>query len=88
MKKLLNATLLAAAALAAGATGTAQAQVKWDLPSGYGANTLQVQNLQKFADDVKAATGGKLQITLHPGASLYKANEIKRAVQTAQVNIG
>jgi TRAP-type C4-dicarboxylate transport system substrate-binding protein len=88
MKNLFHATLLAAAALAVGAVSTAHAQTKWDLPSGYGANTLQVQNLQRFADDVKAATGGKLEITLHPGASLYKANEIKRAVQTAQVNIG
>jgi TRAP-type transport system periplasmic protein len=84
MNRLLSATLLAAAL----ATGAAQAQTKWDLPSGYGANTLQVQNLQQFAADVKAGTGGKLELTLHPGASLYRANEIKRAVQTAQVNIG
>jgi hypothetical protein len=34
------------------------------------------------------ATGGKLKITLHPGASLFKANEIKRAVQTGQTQIG
>lgn len=85
MNRLLaTATLALAAALGA----SAQAQTKWDLPSGYGANTLQVQNLQQFAAEVKAATGGKLEITLHPGASLFKANEIKRAVQTAQVPIG
>eukprot|EP01031_Cornospumella_fuschlensis_P012470 gene12470-15240_t len=30
----------------------ASAQTKWDLPSGYGANTFQVQNLQQFATDV------------------------------------
>jgi TRAP-type transport system periplasmic protein len=75
---------LAALALA----GAAQAQTKWDLPSGYGANTFQVQNLQQFANDVDKATGGKLKITLHAGGSLYKANEIKRAVQTAQTPIG
>ena len=66
----------------------AQAQTKWDLPSGYGPNTFQVQNLQWFADEVDKATAGKLKITLHPGASLFKANEIKRAVQTGQTQIG
>lgn len=89
-RRLFTATLAATVTAAAAMFGaaTAQAQTKWDLPSGYGANTLQVQNLQQFAADVKTATGGKLEITLHPGASLFKANEIKRAVQTAQVNIG
>lgn len=64
------------------------AQTKWDLPSGYGLNTFQVQNLQWFADEVDKATGGKLKITVHSGASLFKANEIKRAVQTGQTQIG
>ena len=84
--KLMN--LVSAAALEAFAAGAAQAQTKWDLPSGYGANTLQVQTLKAFADDVDNATAGKLKITLHPGASLFKANEIKRAVQSAQTPIG
>ncbi len=66
----------------------ASAQTKWDLPSGYGANTFQVQNLQQFADGVEKASGGKLKIAVHPNASLFKANEIKRAVQSAQVSAG
>ena len=82
MKKLVFACVVTAVA------GLAQAQSKWDLPSGYGASTFQVQNLQYFADEVGRATGGKLKITLHPGASLFKANEIKRAVQTGQTQIG
>jgi TRAP-type transport system periplasmic protein len=76
---------IAAAALAA---TTAQAQTKWDLPSGYAANTFQVQNLQWFADEVAKASAGRLKITLHPNASLFKANEIKRAVQSGQTAIG
>ncbi len=68
--------------------GSAGAQTKWDLPSGYGANTFQVQNLQWFVDEVGKATAGQLKITLHPGASLFKANEIKRAVQSGQTQIG
>ncbi|HEX2509083.1 MAG TPA: TRAP transporter substrate-binding protein, partial [Microvirga sp.] len=34
------------------------------------------------------ATGGKLQITVHANASLFKAPEIKRAVQTGQAQMG
>jgi TRAP-type transport system periplasmic protein len=82
MKKLL---ISLAATLAVGA---AWAQARWDLPSGYGANTFQVQNLVQFAEGVDKATAGKLKITVHPGASLFKANEIKRAVQSAQTPIG
>ena len=78
--------LIGLAALAA--TALAQAQSKWDLPSGYGANTFQVQNLQQFAEGVDKATGGKLKIVVHPNASLFKANEIKRAVQSQQVSAG
>lgn len=83
MKIRLSAALVAALAAAA-----ATAQTKWDLPSGYGANTYQVQNLQQFADEVDKATAGKLKIAVHPNASLFKANEIKRAVQSAQTPIG
>jgi len=82
----MNKTLMALAA--ACALGPALAQTKWDLPSGYGVNTFQVQNLQWFADEVDKASAGKLKITLHPGASLFKANEIKRAVQGGQTQEG
>jgi TRAP-type C4-dicarboxylate transport system substrate-binding protein len=74
--------------LAIVAQAPALAQTKWDLPSGYGTNTFQVQNLQWFADEVAKASQGKLKITLHPSASLFKANEIKRAVQTGQTQAG
>lgn len=76
------------ALIAIAAVGAVSAQTKWDLPSGYGPNTFQVQNLQQFAEDVDKATAGKLKITVHSNASLFKANEIKRAVQSAQVPAG
>jgi TRAP-type C4-dicarboxylate transport system substrate-binding protein len=79
---------LALAALCAAFASSALAQTKWDLPSGYGPNTFQAQNLQWFAEEVDKASTGKLKITVHPGASLFKANEIKRAVQTGQTQIG
>jgi TRAP-type transport system periplasmic protein len=82
MKRLLITAALTSLLTAA------QAQTKWDLPSAYGANTFQVQNLQWFADEVDKASAGKLKLQLHPGASLFKANEIKRAVQSQQAPIG
>ncbi|MEO8805680.1 MAG: TRAP transporter substrate-binding protein [Burkholderiaceae bacterium] len=74
--------------LIVGATGAAQAQTKWDLPTGYAVGSFQTENVQQFANDVDKATSGKLKITLHPNGSLYKANEIKRAVQTGQTQAG
>jgi len=66
----------------------AAAQTKWDLPSAYPANNFHTENLQQFANDVDKGTGGKLRIQLHPNASLFKAPEIKRAVQGGQAQAG
>lgn len=65
-----------------------RADIKWDLPTGYPANNMHTENLQQMASDVEKATGGKFRIVLHPNGSLLKANEIKRGVQTGQVQMG
>ncbi len=84
----MNTRQFLAAALAAGALGAAHAQSKWDLPTAYPATNFHTENIQQFANDVDKATGGKLKITVHPGASLFKAPEIKRAVQGGQAQAG
>ena len=66
----------------------AQAQTKWDLPAAYPTTNFHTENLVQFASDVDKATAGKLKITVHANASLFKANEIKRAVQGGQAQIG
>jgi TRAP-type C4-dicarboxylate transport system substrate-binding protein len=66
----------------------ALAQTKWNLPAAYPADNFHTENLVQFSKDVAEATGGKLQITVHANASLFKAPEIKRAVQTGQAQIG
>ncbi|MBK9136274.1 MAG: TRAP transporter substrate-binding protein [Betaproteobacteria bacterium] len=78
----------AAFALGAAALPAAHAQVKWDLPAAYPATNFHTMNLVDFASDIDKATGGKLKITVHPNASLFKAPEIKRAVQGGQAQIG
>ena len=70
------------------ATASSHAQTKWDMPTGYAVASFQTENVQAFANEVDKATNGALKITLHPGGSLYKANEIKRAVQTGQAQMG
>ena len=67
---------------------TAFAQTKWDLPAAYPASNFHTENLTQFAADVDKASAGKLKITVHANASLFKANEIKRAVQGGQAQIG
>jgi TRAP-type C4-dicarboxylate transport system substrate-binding protein len=79
--------LLATAALLA-VTVAAQAQAKWDLPAAYPAGNFHTENLTQFAADVAKDSGGKLKITVHANASLFKAPEIKRAVQGGQAQIG
>jgi len=64
------------------------AQTKWDMPTAYPANNFHTENINQFAADVDKATGGKLKIQVHPNASLFKAPEIKRAVQGGQAQAG
>ncbi|MCZ8250880.1 MAG: TRAP transporter substrate-binding protein [Hylemonella sp.] len=70
------------------ASGNALAQTKWDLAAAYPATNFHSENLMQFATDVDKATGGKLKITVHANATLFKAPEIKRAVQGGQAQAG
>lgn len=80
-----SAALLAG--LLAGLPVLAQAE-KWDMPLAYSASNYHSENAARFARAVTEATGGALEIVTHPGGSLFKGNEIFRAVRTGQVVIG
>jgi len=82
-----TAVLVTGAALLASSI-PASAQTKWNLPAAYANGNYHTENLVQFAKDVEAATEGKLSITVHGNASLFKAPEIKRAVATGQAQIG
>ncbi|MGL4439709.1 MAG: TRAP transporter substrate-binding protein [Bosea sp. (in: a-proteobacteria)] len=79
---------LALAATAALAASAASAQTKWDMPTPYSDGTFQTVNVREFVADVKTATAGKIDITVHSNASLVKMPEMRRAVATGQVQIG
>ena len=81
---MLRAFAIASAALLAAA---AQAQTKWDMPTPYPDGEFHTINVRQFADDVRKATGGQLDIVVHSNGSLIKHPDILRAVSTGQVNI-
>ena len=81
------AKLLAATAITALGANAAFAE-KWDMPMAYAATNYHSENGAKFAQCVTDGTGGNLEIVTHPSGSLFAGNEIKRAVQTGQANIG
>jgi TRAP-type C4-dicarboxylate transport system substrate-binding protein len=84
----LSTRVCVAAALLMAGLASAGAQTRWDLPSAYPAINFHSENLVQFAADVERATAGKLKITVHPNASLFKAPDIKRAVQAGRAQIG
>ncbi len=82
LSKLL-ATTAATCALAAPALAET-----WDMPMAYAATNFHSEVGANFASCVTEGTGGDLEIVTHPSGSLFPGNEIKRAVQTGQANIG
>ncbi|MFL6936642.1 MAG: TRAP transporter substrate-binding protein [Xanthobacteraceae bacterium] len=85
---LVRITPLILATLVLGAAEQAKAQSRWILPSAYPATNFHADNLAAFAQDIAGATAGKLVITVHPGAALYTAPEIKRVVQIGRAQMG
>ena len=63
--------------------------VKWDLPTVWSATNYQSRCLKIFADEVKEATDGQVEIILHYGGALgYKGPEMLSVVRDGLVPIG
>ncbi|MEP1766335.1 MAG: TRAP transporter substrate-binding protein [Sulfitobacter sp.] len=83
----IGASAAAAALIAGSAFADGHAQ-KWDMPMAYAATNFHSEQGVIFADKVREYTDGAIDITVHSGGSLFGGGDIKRAVQTGQVNIG
>jgi TRAP-type C4-dicarboxylate transport system substrate-binding protein len=70
-----------------GVVGSASAE-RWDMPMAYPETNFHTENAKKFAACVKDGTKGAIEIVTHANGSLFKGNDIKRAVQTGQAPIG
>lgn len=87
--KLFNKHMLTGALVCTALAGSiATAQTKWDVPTSYAPSIYQTKVLESFAAEIKKESNGQLNPTVHSNASLFKLNEIKRAVQTGQVQMG
>jgi len=84
----MKSVLKSAAIIAAFISTSTIAATRWDMATPYVDATHHTQNIIQFAQDVKTATAGELEIIVHSGASLIKHKEIPRAVRTQQVPIG
>lgn len=80
--------LTAAAGLLAATLSTSALSADWDMPTPYPDATFHTVNVNQFAQDIKTATDGGLNITVHSAGSLIKHGEIKNAVRGGQVQIG
>ncbi len=86
--KLVKIALVALSFITFIGLNSASAVTKWDMHLNYGAKNFHSQGAQRFADRVKAATGGRLVIRLHPGAALgFKGPELLRAVAEGQLSV-
>ncbi len=88
-RSLLGAALAASAGLVASSSVPAQAQARrWQMATPYPDGNFHTVNIRAFLREVEEGSGGRLTITLHSNASLLRMPEIKRGVQTGQVQMG
>ena len=59
-----------------------------DLATGYAADNFQTRNIQQFAEDVKVATDGRVNIRVHSGGRLLKPAEIFAGVREGRAEAG
>lgn len=86
MFKFSKLALAAAAFIAIGSQ--ASAKDVWNMPTPYPDGNFHTVNIKAFADDVRAATNGEVDIKIHSAGSLVKHPEIKNAVRKGLVPIG
>ncbi len=79
--------LLALVALLAWATPGA-AQTRWVMATPYPEANYHTETIKWFLAEIERLAPGKLVVQLHPNASLMPLSQIKRAVQSGQIQMG
>ncbi len=80
--------LMGAAGLAVLAPTATRAQARWQMATPYADGNFQTRNVRAFLQDIEQGAGGRLSIQMHSNGSLLRMPEIKRGVQTGQVQLG
>ncbi len=68
--------------------GAAAQGTRWQMATPYPDGNFHTRNIRTFLEEIQNASGGRLAIQLHSGASLLPMPQIKRGVQTGQVQLG
>ena len=76
------------AALSNSVFAAATSAIDIDLATGYAADNFQTRNIQQFAEDVKVATDGRVNIRVHSGGRLLKPAEIFAGVREGRAEAG
>ena len=84
--RLLRTLSIVATAIALFATPSRAAE--WLMATGYPDNNFHTMNIRKFVEEIETESKGALKVTMHTNGTLIKENPIKRAVQSAQVQMG
>lgn len=79
---------LGAAAGCVIARGAAAQAARWQAATGFADGNYHTRNLREFIADVAQATEGGVTIQLHSNGSLMPQPQIKRGVQTGQIQLG
>jgi len=87
MNPIRRYTLPAVAVLILGAPA-AQAAERWNLSAEQPDGNYITVTAREFAADVAKATNGELEVRVHSNSVLFKRQDVKRAVQTGQVQLG
>lgn len=67
---------------------SAQAAERWNMTTENPEGNYITAVAKEFSADVEKATAGELSIRVHANSVLFKRPEVKRAVQTGQVQLG
>lgn len=84
----MHRIIAAAVAALVAVTTPALAQTRWVMATAYPETNFHTQTIRAFLADIEAAAPGKLAVQLHPNASLMPLPQIKRGVQTGQIQLG
>lgn len=79
---------LLAAGTAALAPATASAQARWQMATPYPDGNYHTRNVRSFLEEVKNVTGNRVDVQVHSNGALLPMPQIKRGVQTGQVQLG
>ena len=77
-----------AARAASGPAAARPAAIDIDLATAYAADNFHTRNIEQFADDVRAASEGRVNIRVHAGGRLLKPTDIFSGVRNGKAEAG